>query len=115
MKKKNCRFSASFIFSIFHLQTSIKMSSGNRGMICAMCEKLEPAGQPFLKCGACKVKSYCSKSCQVSHWPVHKVSSQFPNLRSVAQEVWKSDMKSISCLLFPIFLDDSKYGGWGKL
>ena len=41
---------------------------------CEICgEKSAEGGKPLLKCGACKVVSYCSKDCQKTDWKrVHK-------------------------------------------
>jgi len=41
--------------------------------ICAKCGK---KGLSFSKCGRCKdpLASYCSKTCQVEHWPTHRPS-----------------------------------------
>lgn len=40
---------------------------------CSMCQKEEPDDSKFLKCGRCKVASYCSKECQKRDWKIgHK-------------------------------------------
>ncbi|KAL6060108.1 putative Ankyrin repeat and MYND domain-containing protein 1 [Balamuthia mandrillaris] len=40
---------------------------------CGLCgADSKPDGTSLLKCGRCKSMLYCSKSCQVAHWPTHK-------------------------------------------
>jgi len=39
------------------------------GVFCCLCKKLSFTAK---KCGKCVEVSYCSKSCQSSHWPTHK-------------------------------------------
>ncbi|KAF2114372.1 hypothetical protein BDV96DRAFT_647080 [Lophiotrema nucula] len=40
---------------------------------CGGCHRDEIEGEnAFLKCGRCVFRTYCSKTCQVSHWKTHK-------------------------------------------
>lgn len=39
---------------------------------CAACTKLEDPVQLFLACSRCNIAFYCNKSCQRSHWKIHK-------------------------------------------
>ena len=42
--------------------------------LCAQCG----SSGPLQKCSKCLVASYCSKDCQVSHWPQHKRGCRRP-------------------------------------
>jgi ankyrin repeat protein len=42
--------------------------------VCAACGVSSFSGVNFKKCSRCKAVRYCSKDCQLSHWPVHKAS-----------------------------------------
>ncbi|KAG2449953.1 hypothetical protein HYH02_000057 [Chlamydomonas schloesseri] len=43
------------------------------GSNCASCGAAPPAGNPpFQHCGKCRTVRYCSRACQVAHWPQHK-------------------------------------------
>lgn len=37
---------------------------------CTLCSFCHAVGHKI--CGACRLFFYCSRSCQVSHWPIHK-------------------------------------------
>lgn len=39
---------------------------------CTKCGKEEPFDVDFSECGRCRTAQYCSKACQVDHWPKHK-------------------------------------------
>lgn len=45
---------------------------------CMQCKKEEPTDKKkkLLVCGKCKSARYCSKECQLKHWPTHKVTCQ---------------------------------------
>ncbi|CAF1080173.1 unnamed protein product [Didymodactylos carnosus] len=36
------------------------------------CESCKTTGQKFNRCGRCRSTVYCSKECQIAHWPFHK-------------------------------------------
>lgn len=40
---------------------------------CGKCNE-EESGEVFKRCSQCKKTYYCSKNCQVSHWPTHKTA-----------------------------------------
>jgi ankyrin repeat protein len=42
--------------------------------VCAACGVSSSSGAHFKKCSRCKAVRYCSKDCQLTHWPVHKAS-----------------------------------------
>jgi len=39
---------------------------------CANCGKGEESSNSLKTCTACKLVKYCSRDCQVAHWPQHK-------------------------------------------
>ena len=41
---------------------------------CAMCNSTESFLNDYMKCSRCGRVFYCSKECQVKHWPVHKAT-----------------------------------------
>ena len=43
---------------------------------CAACDRELAAGAPV--CAACRVVHYCDKSCQKTHWKVHKHTCSKP-------------------------------------
>lgn len=45
-------------------------SGRERCCICKVPEALE--GPKLKRCGKCRIPCYCSKECQLKHWPVHK-------------------------------------------
>lgn len=47
----------------------------------------------MLACGSCRMSFYCSKPCQVQHWPIHKLTCK--ELRKV-KEAKESTVKEIS-------------------
>jgi len=47
-------------------------SSKETTSTCANCGKGEEAGINLKACTACKLVKYCSRECQIAHWPHHK-------------------------------------------
>jgi len=44
---------------------------------CSMCEKKLDGSQGFgFRCARCQQRSYCSRDCQLAHWPKHKLHCQ---------------------------------------
>eukprot|EP00455_Lapot_gusevi_P055110 TRINITY_DN8938_c0_g3_i1.p1 TRINITY_DN8938_c0_g3~~TRINITY_DN8938_c0_g3_i1.p1 ORF type:complete len:187 (-),score=19.87 TRINITY_DN8938_c0_g3_i1:50-610(-) len=41
-----------------------------------ICENCGESGKKFKKCSRCQSCWYCSKECQISHWPTHKSTCQ---------------------------------------
>ncbi|KAF5390835.1 hypothetical protein D9757_004452 [Collybiopsis confluens] len=39
---------------------------------CRMCKRQADTGESWPRCTKCKTVAYCSKECQIAHWPVHK-------------------------------------------
>ena len=65
-----------------HLQR-MQAERENAGMVCAYCNAIANK-EPFKKCAKCRHAAYCSKECQIKHWPVHKaVCSQKTQTKSV--------------------------------
>ena len=53
-----------------HLQR-MQAERENAGMVCANCNTIANK-EPYKKCAKCRHAAYCSKECQIKHWPVHK-------------------------------------------
>ncbi len=48
-------------------------AAASGGSTCASCGTAPPAGNPpFQHCGKCRTVRYCSRACQLAHWPQHK-------------------------------------------
>ncbi|PNW82894.1 hypothetical protein CHLRE_06g298600v5 [Chlamydomonas reinhardtii] len=48
-------------------------AAASGGSNCASCGTAPPAGNPpFQHCGKCRTVRYCSRACQLAHWPQHK-------------------------------------------
>jgi len=45
---------------------------------CGQCSQVEEGRERFQQCARCKVKYYCSRECQVAHWPVNKKGCRPP-------------------------------------
>jgi hypothetical protein len=43
------------------------------------CRQCSKASESLQRCGRCKTVCYCSKECQVAHWPTHKANCKRPN------------------------------------
>lgn len=41
---------------------------------CTKCEREDTVSQNMIRCGRCKLARYCSKECQTSDWPRHKMN-----------------------------------------
>jgi hypothetical protein len=65
-----------------------------RGHYCLKCNIIEPAGSKFSQCSICKYARYCSKECQIAHWPFHKVLT-FSNPQADCAK-WKVELDSFS-------------------
>ncbi|KAF9477092.1 hypothetical protein BDN70DRAFT_131225 [Pholiota conissans] len=48
-------------------------SSSSSDVTCAACDTWVDPNEPLMRCGKCKLSSYCSKECQIMHWPIHKL------------------------------------------
>ncbi|KAJ7245631.1 hypothetical protein B0H12DRAFT_782219 [Mycena haematopus] len=51
----------------------IRANSRTQVHVCSACGE-NPAAEQLKNCAGCRVTLYCSKKCQVSDWPVHKLS-----------------------------------------
>lgn len=50
-----------------------KHNLGDVNVFCSFCSKvMKRADKEHKKCGRCEMEIYCSKGCQVAHWPEHK-------------------------------------------
>lgn len=47
---------------------------------CHNCQKYETKGHPFNVCSNCQNIKYCSKSCQINDWHIHKKTCKLPEL-----------------------------------
>ncbi|XP_036367134.1 uncharacterized protein DDB_G0283697-like [Octopus sinensis] len=67
-------------FSIFwspHKESCKSSSNSNDSHLTGRAEKCDYCGkldEHLKKCAKCKIAKYCSKSCQISAWPLHKKS-----------------------------------------
>lgn len=50
-------------------------------MLCKNCRKKEDPKERFMKCGKCKLVTYCSKNCQIIDWKKHKLECD-PSIKS---------------------------------
>uniref|UniRef100_A0A7S3GYP1 MYND-type domain-containing protein n=1 Tax=Spumella elongata TaxID=89044 RepID=A0A7S3GYP1_9STRA len=50
-------------------QMRLNKKAGVGSVICFSCKKVEPQNVRHKKCGRCGNACYCSKDCQVAHWP----------------------------------------------
>ena len=58
---------------VLHLYLSTSTAPSNMSKSCANCNKTAAELDIKLKqCGKCHTQPYCSRECQVAHWPVHK-------------------------------------------
>ena len=67
-----------------HLQ-SLQAQRENAGMVCAYCDAIANK-EPYKKCAKCRHAAYCSKECQIKHWPVHKTVCKSAPKESCSQK-----------------------------
>eukprot|EP00731_Ephydatia_muelleri_P023722 Em0015g1305a len=67
-----------------HLQC-LQAQRENEGMVCAYCNAIANK-EPYKKCAKCKHAAYCSKECQIKHWPVHKAVCKSAPKESCSQK-----------------------------
>ena len=54
--------------------SSLKSPGSEASQSLTQCANCSGPGQPsLLSCGACKQTKYCSRTCQMSHWKIHKL------------------------------------------
>lgn len=51
---------------------SVRMPSGSADACANPACAVTPSAAELKRCSACREASYCSRACQVQHWPVHK-------------------------------------------
>ena len=79
--------------------------------VCNYCHKTAPK---MKWCSNCNFIKYCSKECQVAHWPVHKIicKSSYSDAAKVLREnlkiFWSSQKVSIFCAGFAHYLVNVK-------
>ena len=61
----------------------------NAGMMCANCDAMAK-NMHFMKCAACRRVAYCSKECQIKHWPVHKTVCKSAPMESCGKKTKKA-------------------------
>ena len=64
----------------------------NRSLLCCAnyrrgCQNYEEEEKEFAVCAQCRMVKYCSKTCQVEHWPDHKLGC-IPVRRPVGSKEW---------------------------
>ncbi len=65
-------------------------------IVCLASQKSD--GTVCSKCGGCKLVYYCSKTCQLKHWPTHKSKCEFLKpitMRMQEEQILNTDSKSI--------------------
>jgi hypothetical protein len=56
-------------------EAKVQADVETRGLLaCAHCGAREVHVAQFKRCSACKVPRFCSKDCQLAHWPSHKAA-----------------------------------------
>ena len=105
-----------------HLQR-MQAQRENAGMVCANCKAISNK-EYFKKCAKCRSAAYCSKDCQIKHWPVHKTvcksapkescsqktkagASSFVTVKATTQNPFKAECTSMSGTVLSI----NKYMG----
>ena len=67
-----------------HLQC-LQAQRENAGMVCAYCDAIANK-ESYKKCAKCRHAAYCSKECQIMHWPVHKTVCKSAPKESCSQK-----------------------------
>ena len=67
-----------------HLQR-MQAERENARMVCAYCNTIANK-ESYKKCAKCRHAAYCSKECQIKHWPVHKTVCKSAPKESCSQK-----------------------------
>ena len=74
------------------------------------CQMVVPVDRR-LRCSRCKLTWYCSKSCQVSAWPLHKINCKLPRLPVPTNRVHYTAMEA----KLQVFTDYYNARSWVKI
>lgn len=56
----------------FALNRPPDMDELRQTAVCSNCTRANTSAQPLRACMGCRQTFYCNKSCQHTHWPIHK-------------------------------------------
>ena len=75
---------------------------------CAECGTREGDGTELKTCNACKMARYCSRDCQVSHWPRHKETCKKRAAELFDKELFKDPPEREECpiCMLPLPFDE---------